>query len=153
MADLPKIQKTSEIGEHAFRLVKLEEKILQGWDAGQRRMVYLFKNNQTNNWAYYDKERKQTLDVLDWRDKEAFVMGKYVKMSLYYRLHVVFDIPLEYGAEGKKQITYAALILLPKTAYELLEQQMDGRHPDSFYKFEYKKLNKGLGVSKVLFVK
>lgn len=153
MSDIPKITKTSEIGENAFRVVKVEETILQGWDAGQRRMLYLFKNNQTNNWAYYDKDRKQTFDVLDWRDKEAFIMGKYVKMSLYYRVHLVFDIPIEYGVAGKKQMTYEALVLLAKTAYEALQQQMVGRDLNSFFKFEYKKLAKGLSVSKVIFVK
>ena len=156
MPDIPKIKRISEIGEEPFRLVNMEEAILQGWDKTARKMLYLFKD-QTGTWAYFDKNSKMTVQVPEWRDKEALVMGKWIKMSLYYRLHVAFENPITYSIRSRQGSqnfqTYEGIILVPKAAYEMLQQQMVGRDPNSFYRFKYKQLKSGTTVDGVFFVK
>lgn len=154
---IPKIKKISEIGATPFRIQDVQEKILQGWSKRQKKMLYVFKAD-SGNWAYYDKESSTMVEISSWREKEAYIMGEWVKMSLYYRVHIVFEVPVNYSSYVKdlgmqSQLTYEALILLPKTAFELLEQQMVGRDPNSYYIFNYKKLKKGSSVESVQFVK
>lgn len=157
MPDIPKIKKVNEIGETPFRVIEMKEKILQGWDKTARKMLYLFKGG-LNNWCYYDAKTKQTVEVPEWRDKEALIMGRWVKMSLYYRLHIAFETPINYsefsyGRGSQQHQTYEAIINLTKSAYEELEKQMVGRDPGSFYRFSYKKLASGMTVDGVYWVK
>lgn len=155
MPDIPKIKKVSEIGETPFRVVNVEEKILQGWDQSTKRMLYLFKDS-LGLWSYYSKEQRCAIQVTEWREKEALIMGKWIKMSLYYRLHIAFANPITYSVfnRGRNQqfTTTEAIILVTKSVYEMLEQQFAGRPAGSYYKFGYKTLKKGDTIDAVYFV-
>mgnify|MGYP007007267725 FL=1 len=145
----------SEIGEMPWALVNIEEKILQGWDARSKKLLYLFKDDQ-GAWAYYDKYTKTTNQVTQWRDKEALIGDKWIKMSLYYRIHIKFASPVTYsvfrfGAGSNQFQTYEAIVLITKAVYDQFMELM-GEHPNGWYKFEYKHLKKGDSVSKVAFV-
>lgn len=157
MPDIPKIKKVNEIGTTPFRVVEVKEKILQGWDKTSRKMLYLFKGS-LGNWSYYDPQGKMEVEVPQWRDKEALIMGRWIKMSLYYRLHIAFETPItysefSYGRGSQQHQTYEAIINITKKAYENLEKQMSGRAPGSYYCFTYKNLAKGATVDGAYWVK
>ncbi len=155
--DLPKIKVLTEIGETPFQVAKVEEKILQGWDKTSRRSLYLFKG-PTQVWSYYSKRERCIVEVPQWRDAEALIEGVWVKMSVYWRLQLRFETPVEYTSfEEKvktKKVVSEAIVVVTGAAYESLEEQFKGRPEGSWYKFSYKKLKNGRSyVDKVSFVK
>lgn len=155
MPDIPKIKKVTEIGSTPWSLINIEEKILQGWDSRAKKLLYLFKD-QLGVWSYYDKYSKLTVEVMEWREKEALIKDQWIKMSVYYRLHlrfaeVVTYSTFQYGAGSQHHQTTEALVLVPKSIYDQLMEVM-GVHPVGWYRFEYKRLKKGDSVSKIVFV-
>lgn len=157
MPELPKIKKLSEIGETPFQVVKVEEKILQGWDKAKRKMLYLFKG-PTGLWSYYDKAEKCIVEVPQWKDKAALIQDSWVDMSVYYRVHLRFERPIAYtsyeGSRPAQATASEALVTITGAAYESMEEQFRGRPEGSFYQFSYKKLkNNRQYVDKVIFVR
>lgn len=157
MADLPKIKKATEIGDVPFQVIKVEEKILQGYDTRTRRTLYLFKG-PTDVWSYYSKAERCIVEVPQWRDKEALIEGSWVKMSVYYRLHLLFERPVTFTpydkAKGSQETVNEASVTVTQAAYEALEEQFKGRATGSWYQFVYKKLKNGRTyIDKAIWVK
>lgn len=158
--DLPKIKKLTEIGDKPFRYISTVEKILQGWNNSIQKTVYLFKTD-TGEWGYYDKETQQVIDIDQWKKKAALINGQWIKMTLYYRIHIMFAESIQFSSWNKMEskneqlIAQEALITLTFTAYKKLEEQMRGRAPESFYRLSFatrKKPGKGNEKKKMTFV-
>jgi len=156
--EAPAIKKVAEIGETSFQYIGEKEKILQGWDKELKKMLYLFKTD-TGNWGYWDKETSQLIKVTQWKEKAALINSRWVKMALYHRIYVIFDQPItfsEWDSSQKKRVqktTQDAIITITDSAFKQLEEQMNGRAQESWYKFEFMKRNKGSYVNKVKWVK
>ena len=161
--DLPVIDKILEVGENLFCLLSVKEKILQGWDPKTRRTVYLFKTD-TGDWGFYDKETNQVIEVDKWKKKAAWINGRWVKMSVYYKLNVVFEEAVTFSSWNKmerkvdKMTAVEAVIVLTSSAYDHLINQMEGRPKDSFYKLSFATRKKAGGgnmkfVDNVIWVK
>lgn len=139
--NLPKIKKLIEIGNTPFQVIEVIEKVLQGWN--NKKPIFLFKTD-SGNWAYYDNDTKQVVDVEQWNGKSALVKGAWIKMGLYHKIHLIFKTPVtytEYSGQYKGQLVSAneVSVNITDAAYKALESQMAGRPPNSFYQFTYKK--------------
>ena len=140
--DLPKIKKIAEVGDKPFRYISTVEKVLQGWDSRNRKTIYLFKTD-TGQWGYYDKSTQQVIEIDQWKKKSALINGQWIKMVLYYRIQALFAEPITFSVWNKmdnknEQMTAQEVLLtLTGTAYKKLEEQMNGRTPESFYKLSF----------------
>lgn len=140
--EIPKIQKLNEVGEAPFQFIEKLESILQGWDAKIKKTVYLFKTD-TGAWGYYDKDSSQVIEVNQWNKKAAWMNDRWVKMSLYHRIHLMFMFPLDYtgwDAKKRKEIpsqTQEAILTVTDSAYKQILEQLNGRAATSFLKFEF----------------
>jgi len=140
--DLAKIKKIAEVGETSFQFIEKTESILQGWDKTAGKTIYLFKTD-TGAWGYYNKERGKVVDVTSWKEKSAYVHDHFVPMTLYHRVHLLFTSPISYSEwdsatkKQKKDITMEAIVTMTDTSYKSMLEQMQGRDPNSFYKFVF----------------
>ena len=141
-AEAPRIKKIAEVGETPFQFFELGETILQGWDKGIGRTIYLFKT-ETGNWGYFDKETEQVIEVMQWRGKAALIGNSWIKLSLYRRIRVFFNAIVNYSTWdhiSKKNMykqTQEAILTITNSTYDQLLGQMEGRPPESLYKFVF----------------
>ena len=140
--EIPKIKKVADVGDMPFLFIKKTESILQGWDKSIRKTIYLFKT-ETGHWGYFDKETNQVIAITQWKEKAAYIDGRWVKMALYHRVHLKFTQPISYSSwdsAQKKQIqatTQEAIVTITDTAYKSLLEQMKGRDANSVYNFSF----------------
>jgi hypothetical protein len=140
--EIAKIRKTADLGDATFKFIEKTESILQGWSTSIGRTIYLFKMD-TGEWGYFDKESGQFMGVTEWRQRAALVYGKWVKMSLYHRVHLVFTEDLTYAewdpSTRKEYFKLApeAIVTITDLAYKSLLEQMSGRDPESTYKLVF----------------
>ena len=138
--DIPKIKKVVEVGETPFQFIEKLESILQGWDKTINRTVYLFKAD-SGAWGYYDKETNQVIEVNQWKEKAAWIVDHWVKMSVYHRVRIKFASPINYSgwdSSARKEIpatTDEAIIVITDSAYKQLVEQLNGRPQSSYLKF------------------
>ena len=154
--NVPKVQKIAEVGSNPFQYLSTTEKILQGWNSTTRKTVFLFKTD--TGWGYFDKPTGQVIDVNQWKGKAVFIGGQWIKMTLYYRIHVAFAEPvslLVWNKEIKKKEQIApkeVLITLTGSAYKQLEEQMRGRPPGSWYQLSFTTRKKPNGPGNMTYV-
>jgi len=137
--ELPRIRRIQDVGENHFQILGNEETILQGWDVGLHRNVFLFKT-PNGVWGYFDKASNGIIENIQWDKKKALVNGRWVEMSLYHRLDIRFYQPIMATAYDKEshqavqgQIQEANITITDK-CYKNLIAQTAGRDPNSFYK-------------------
>jgi len=142
MDEIPKIKKIAEIGELPFQFIEKAESILQGWDATIQKTIYLFRT-ESGAWGYYDKKSSRIAEVNNWDGKSAWVGDHYVKMSLYHRVRLRFSAPLNYtGWDAKKRketpaVADEAIVVITDTTYKQILEQLNGRAPESYLRFEF----------------
>jgi len=152
---IPKLDKVNEIGGTAFQIIEMKEKILSGWDKLARKSVYLFKMD-SGAWGYYNKEAGRVTEVDQWKDKSAWINGQWIRLSIYYRIHVVFANPIEftvydYANHRSQRICWQeALIKVTDKTYALMVSASQGRDPRSFYRFGFKAKGKKGGGEMLL---
>lgn len=138
--ETPKIRRIQDVGEFPFQIIGNEETILQGWDPGIHRNVFLFKT-PNGVWGYFDKGSNSIIENIQWDKKKALVNGRWVEMALYHRLDVRFQQPIMatvYSKEDKSTTQgpiQEANITIADKCYKNLMAQTAGRDPNSFYKF------------------
>src|SRR4030043_579308 len=144
----PQIKKIAEIGEMPFQYIGEKERILQGWDQTIKKMLYLFKTDM-GNWGYWDKETQQVLTCDQWKGKAALINNRWVKMSLYHRVYLIFAHEVTFTEWNKttkkreKKTTKNAIVTIPKSANDMILEQLNSRSAESWLKFEFVKGSKG----------
>jgi hypothetical protein len=148
---VPRLDKITEVGETPFQVIEVKEKILGGWDSVRHRGVYLFKTD-TGAWGYYDNETHQVIEISQWKGKAAWMNEKWIKMSVYYRIHVVFASAVTFttydpSSKQNMKISWSeALIKVSDSTYLMLTNMIQGRDPNTFYRFHFaEKKKKGGG--------
>lgn len=140
--ELPKIKNLNEVGEAPFQFIEKVESILQGWDNTIRRTIYLFKTG-TGMWGYFDKDSSQVTAVTNWNEDSAWIKGRYIKMSLFHRIHVRFYEPLKYTGwdpATRKEVPAQAsdaILLITDSTYHQIQEQLTGRNPLSWLQLHF----------------
>ena len=136
----PQIRQLSDVKDQPFQIVSYVEKILQGWNKKIKKSNYLFKTNN-GVWGYYNPRSRKVEEDLEWKDESVNIDGSFVPMSLYYRWHIRFFEPIEISVWERGRMeridTQEAMVNLPEEANLVFEKEMEGKPPETWYKFTF----------------
>lgn len=137
---IPKIPRPTDVGKTPFQVIRVVEKLLQGWDKQTRKTYYLFKGN--DGWCYYNPQTKSVSVVNQWRGHEANIEGMWIEMGLYYKYHLFFPQPITITRRNKTETLYEGTVNLTKRQSQNLEDQRADWPEDTFFRFTYKSMKK-----------